>query len=157
MKLAWKSRTQYLFEKNFLAFYIQPGQILVKRFFKMIFLAVLSEHTVQCPKTYFFMSFIYLNISNCKFLSFCSMDLFRFQKPLAISPLRIPRCQDFWDKSLGWFLGFQCIGVLPAEENQPKNWIYLDFSLLILYTEHCSALANLQKVWPFSQNQLERL
>ena len=48
-------------------------------------------------------------------------------------------------------------GVLPAEENQPKNWIYPDFSMLILYTEHCSALANLQKVWPFSQNQLERL
>ena len=38
-------------KKNFLAFYIQPGQILVKRFFQMIFLAVLSENTVQCPKT----------------------------------------------------------------------------------------------------------
>ena len=34
VKLAWKSRSQYLFEKNFLAFYIQPGQILVKRFSK---------------------------------------------------------------------------------------------------------------------------
>ena len=51
VKLAWKSRAQYLFEKNFLAFYIQPEQILVKRFFQMIFLAVLSENTVQCPKT----------------------------------------------------------------------------------------------------------
>ena len=51
VKLAWKSRSQYVFEKNFLAFYIQPGQILVKRFCQMIFLAVLSENTVQCPKT----------------------------------------------------------------------------------------------------------
>ena len=50
VKLAWKSRSQYVFEKYFLAFYIQPGQILVKRFFEMICLVVLSENTVQCPK-----------------------------------------------------------------------------------------------------------
>ena len=43
VKLAWKSRSQYLFEKNLLTFYIQPGQILVKRFFQMIFLAVFSK------------------------------------------------------------------------------------------------------------------
>ena len=38
-------------KKNFWVFYIQPGQILVKIFFQMIFLAGLSENTVQCPKT----------------------------------------------------------------------------------------------------------
>ena len=53
------------------------------------------------------MSFIYLHFSYRTFLTFCSIDWFRFQKPLAIGPFRIPRCQDFWDKSLGWFLGFQ--------------------------------------------------
>ena len=61
-----------------------------------------------------FMSFIYLHFSNCKFLTFCSIDWFRFQKPLAIGPFRIPRCQDFWDKSLGWFLGFQSILRCPT-------------------------------------------
>ena len=29
------------------------------------------------------------------------------KKPLAIGPFRIPKYQDFWDKNLGWFLGFQ--------------------------------------------------
>ena len=50
-ELAWKSRSQFFIEISFLAFYIQPGQILVKRFVQMIFLAVLTENTVQCPKT----------------------------------------------------------------------------------------------------------
>ena len=53
------------------------------------------------------MSVIYLQSSNGKFLIFCSMDWFRFQKTLAIGPSWIPRYQDFWDKSLGWFLWFQ--------------------------------------------------
>ena len=63
-----------------------------------------------------FMSFIYQHFSNCKFLTFCLIDLFRFQKHLAIGPFRIQRWQDFWDKSLGWFLGFQfnCCCVLCA-------------------------------------------
>ena len=33
----------------------------------------------------------------------------RSKKPLAIGPFRIPRYKDFWGKSLGWLLGFQCI------------------------------------------------
>ena len=106
MKLAWTSRSQYLFENNFFVFYIQLGQISVKRFFQMNNLAVLSEHTVQCPKTFFYI-LIYLHFSNFKFWIFCSMDWFRFQKPFAIDPFWIPRYQYFWDKSLGWFLGFQ--------------------------------------------------
>ena len=108
LKLAWTSRSQNLFENNLFVFYIKPGQISVKRFFQKIILAVLSENTVQCPKTFFFILFvIYLHFSNCKFLIFCSMDWFRFQKPIAIGPFRIPRYQDFGDKSLVWFLGFQ--------------------------------------------------
>ena len=47
------SRSQYFFENDFFAFYIQPGQILVNRFFQMFILAVLRENTVQCPKTEF--------------------------------------------------------------------------------------------------------
>ena len=62
------------------------------------------------------MSFIYLHFSNCKFLTFCSIDWFRFQKPLAIGPFRIPRCQEFWDKSFGWFLGFQFKEYLEEKE-----------------------------------------
>ena len=50
VKLAWMSWSQYLLENNFFAFYIQHGQLLVRRFFQMIILAVLSENTVQCPK-----------------------------------------------------------------------------------------------------------
>ena len=51
MKLAWTSRSQYLFENRFLVFHVQPGQISVKRLFQMNILAFLSENTVQCPKT----------------------------------------------------------------------------------------------------------
>ena len=58
------------------------------------------------PKLFFFF-FLYLHFSNCKFLTLCSIDWFRFPNPLAIGPFWIPRCHDFWDKSLGWFLGFQ--------------------------------------------------
>ena len=53
VKLAWTSRSQYLFENYFFVFYIQPGQISVKRFVKWLFLAVLSENTVQCLQTLF--------------------------------------------------------------------------------------------------------
>ena len=38
-----------------------------------------------------FMSVIYLHFSNCKFLIFCSMDWFRYQKPIAIDQFRNPR------------------------------------------------------------------
>ena len=50
VNLAGITRSQYLLD-FFFAFYIQPGLILVKRFCQMIILAVLSENTVQCPKT----------------------------------------------------------------------------------------------------------
>ena len=83
------------------------------------------------------MSFIYLHFSNCKFLAFCSIDWFSFQKALAIGPFRIRRCQDFWDKSLVWFLGFQstlpptdamsCIpaGFLPADmSHSPQTSVH---------------------------------
>ena len=43
---------------------------------------------------------------------FCSMDWFRFQKPLAIGPFQIPRYQDFWDKSLGGSLDFNLHALL---------------------------------------------
>ena len=77
VKLAWMTRSQYLFKNNFFAFYIQ-------------LLCLLNIH-----------------FSNCKFLPFCSIDWLRFQKTLAIGPFRIQRYQDLWDKRLGWFLGFQ--------------------------------------------------
>ena len=51
MRLAWTSRSQYLFENYFFVFYIQSGQISLKSFIQMIILAFLSENTVQCPKT----------------------------------------------------------------------------------------------------------
>ena len=62
------------------------------------------------------MSFIYLHFPNCKLLTCCSIDGLRFQKPLAIGPFWIPRYQDFWDKSLGWFLGFQIRSMNNAVE-----------------------------------------
>ena len=31
-------------------------------------------------------------------------------------PFWIPRYQDFWDKSLGWFLGFQSKGFTESEQ-----------------------------------------
>ena len=111
VKLAWKSRSQYLFEeKKLSAFYIHPGPILVNFFFSNDFLSCFEWKHCAVSQNVIFMSFIYLHFSNFKFLTFCSIDWFRFQKPFAIGPFRIPRCQDFWDKSLVWFLGFQFIG-----------------------------------------------
>ena len=73
-----------------------------------------------------FMSFIYLHFSNCKFLTFCSIDWFRFQKPLAIGPFWIPRYQDFWDKSLGWFLEYWYIRFFLVQ-----NKIYYCFEITL--------------------------
>ena len=52
------------------------------------------------------------------------MDWFWFQKPLAIDPFRIPRYQDFWDKSLGGFLGFQYRVNLNIEGEPHLNMSY---------------------------------
>ena len=109
VKLAWKSRSQHFFENTFFDFYIQPGQISEKIFFQVIIFTVLSENTVHCPKTLFLCIFISTLFQLQVFDFFSSMDWFRFQKPLAIGTFWIPRYQDFWDKSLGWFLGFQFI------------------------------------------------
>ena len=73
-----------------------------------------------------FMSVIYLHFSDCKFLIICSRNWFRFQKPLAIGQFRITRYQDFWDKRVGWFLGFQArvtiwTLLLPQEEKVPQK------------------------------------
>ena len=120
VKLAWMTKSQYLFEKNLFAFYIQPGQILVKRFCQMILLGVLSKKYCAVSKNVIFMSFINIHFSNCKFLPFSSIDWFRFQKTLAIGPFRIPRYLDFWDKNLGWFLGFQS-RLISAHVQQVNN------------------------------------
>ena len=93
VKLAWRPGHNIYWKKTFLPF-------------SNDFLSCLSENTVQCPKMYFYV-FLNIHSSNCMFLPFCSIDWFRFQKPLAIGPIRIPRYQDFWDESLGWFLGFR--------------------------------------------------
>ena len=69
-----------------------------------------------------FLSFIYLHFSNCKFLTFCSIDWLGFQKPLAIGPFWIPRCQDFWDKSLGCFLGSQYTPLLGTSSCSRSAW-----------------------------------
>jgi hypothetical protein len=99
VKLAWESESQYLCEKTWTNF--------SENLFLNDFLSCFEWKYCAVSQNVIVMSFIYLHFSNSKFLTFCSIDWFRFQKPLAISPFRIPRCQDFWDKSLGWFLGFQ--------------------------------------------------
>ena len=92
----------------FFVFYIQPGQISVKFFSNEYFICFEWKYCTV-SQNIIFKSFIYLHFSKCKFLIFCSIDWFRFQKPLAIDPYGIPRQQDFWGKTLGWFLGFQFI------------------------------------------------
>ena len=154
------SRSQYCFEKNFFAFYIQPGQISVNRFFQMIILAVLSENTVHCPKTQFLCLLYIYTFPIASFTFFVQWTDLGFKNPLPIPDLvektekstksksliyaSLTRLigqtcktlnnleflfdnfflilarlclvqplkriyigyQDFWDKSLGWFLGF---------------------------------------------------
>ena len=79
-----------------------------KKIFSTDFISCFEWKYCAVSQNVIFMSFIYLHFYNCKFLTFCSIDWFRLQKPLATGPFQIPRYQDFWDKSLGWFLGFQC-------------------------------------------------
>ena len=70
VKLAWTSRSQYLFEINFFAFYIQPGQISVKRFFSNDYFSCFEWKYCAVSQNVIFMSVIYLHFSNCKFLIF---------------------------------------------------------------------------------------
>ena len=108
VNLAWTSRPQYLFKKYFFDFYIQPRQISEKIFFK--WLSYLFWVKIRCSvhKHYFYVFYIStLFLLHVFFLIFFSVDWFRFQKTLANGPFRTPRYQDFWDKSLWWFLGSQ--------------------------------------------------
>ena len=92
---------------TFFVFYIQPGQISVKKIFSNEYFSCFEWKYCAVSQNGIYMSGIYLHFSNCKFLIFCEMDCFRFQKPLAIGPVWIPRYQDFWDKIWGLFLEFQ--------------------------------------------------
>ena len=51
VKLAWKSRSQYVFEKKLFGFLYPTWTNFSEKNFQMIFSAVLSKNTVQCPKT----------------------------------------------------------------------------------------------------------
>ena len=55
--------------------------------------------------------------------TFCSIDWFRFQKPLAIDPFRIPRCQDFWDKIGDGSLDFNLNYIISSKHVQSINFI----------------------------------
>ena len=107
VKLAWKSRSQYLFEKKLFGLLYPTWTNFSEKIFSNDFLSCFEWKYCAVSQNVIFISFIYLHFSNCKFLTFCSIDWFRFQKPFAIGPFRILRCQDFWDTSLVWFLGFQ--------------------------------------------------
>ena len=65
-----------------------------KDFFLMIILAVLSENTMQYPKT-LVLCLLYIHTFPIASFWFFSMDWFRFQKPLAIGPFRIQRYQEY--------------------------------------------------------------
>ena len=106
VNLAWKSRSKYVFEKKLFGLLYPTWTNFSEKIFSNDFLSCFEWKYCAVSQNVIFMSFIYLHFSNCKFLTFCSIDWFRFQKPLAIGPFRIPRCQDLLDKSLGWFHGF---------------------------------------------------
>ena len=74
------NRSQYLFKNYFFDFYIRPGQISEKKSYQMIILAVLSENTVQCPKSLFS----------------CLLYIYTFSNFQFLVPRLIPRYQDFW-------------------------------------------------------------
>ena len=144
MKLAWKSRSQYVFEKKLFGPLYPTWTNFSEKIFLNDFLSCFELKYCTVSQNIIFMSLIYLHFSNCKFLTFWSIDWFRFQKPLAIGPFWIPRCQDFWDKSLGWFLGFQfiylwlngtlCAGITRPECRRFKNMELTHLSLKIKKT-----------------------
>ena len=113
VKLAWKSRSQYWFEKKLFGLLYPTWTNFSEKIFSNNFLSCFEWKYCAVSQNVIFMSFIYLNFSNYKFLTFCSIDWFWFQKSFAIGPFRIWRCQDFGDKSLGWFLGFQYMAPNP--------------------------------------------
>ena len=111
VKLAWKSRSKYLFEKNLFGLLYPTWTNFSEKICSNDFLSCFEWKYCAVSQNAIFMFFIYIDFSNFKFLNFWSIDWFRFQKALAIGPFRIRRCQDLWDKSFGWFLGFQYSGL----------------------------------------------
>ena len=89
-------------------------------FFSNDFLSCFEWKYCAVSQNIIFMSSIHLHFSNCKFIfTFCLINWFKFQKPLAFGPFRIPRYPDFLDKSLGWFLGFQSS---HTQDSDHRNW-----------------------------------
>ena len=124
VKLAWTCRSQYLFENNCLVFYVQLGQISVNRFFKWLFYLFWVKILYSVPKHYLYDCYI-STLFILQVFNFCSIEWFRFQKPLAIGPFLIQRYQDFWDKILGGSLDFNLRG-LGGGRGLPKNhWNYI--------------------------------
>ena len=90
VKLAWKSRSHFLFEKIFLAFYIQPWQILVKRF---------SKHRPSGPMLSI-SRFIRLYVCLCVCLSICS--LLKYRLNVFLPPLPEVGCPIFLEIRNPW-------------------------------------------------------
>ena len=122
VKLAWMSRSQYLFEKNFFCLFYPTWTNFSEKIFSNYFLSCFEWKYCAVSQNVIFMSFIYLHFSNCKFLTFCSTDWFRFQKPLAIGPFRLPRYQDSWDKNLGQnCVALPCPPNILPSKNMPSH------------------------------------
>ena len=112
-----------------MAFYIQPGQILVKRFFQMIFFAVLGENTVQCPKTYFLCLLCIYTFLIASFYLFVQLTDLGSKNPLQLAHFGYQDAKIFGTKFWGGSLDFNvysplrgpisssCVGLWPSAKD----------------------------------------
>ena len=123
--------TIFVWKKNF-GLLFQTWTNFSKNIFSTDFISCFEWKYCAVSQNVIFISCIYQHFSNCKFLTFCSIDWFRFQKPLAIGPFWIPRYQDFWDKSLGWFLEYWYIGNSRKDGN--NYYLHSALTIQLVYT-----------------------
>ena len=106
VKLPWKSRSQLLFEKKLFGLLYPTWTSFSEKICSNSFRSCFEWKHCAVSENTIFMSFIYLHFSNCKFLTFCSIDWFRFQNPLQLAHFRYQDAKIFGTKVWGGSLDF---------------------------------------------------
>ena len=69
-------------------------------------------------QSWYFLCLLYIyTFPLASFWFFVQWNDLGYKNPLQLAHFGGPRYQDFWDKSLGWFLGFQCNVNLAIYQN----------------------------------------
>ena len=116
--------TMFIKKKLICLFFIQLGEILVNRFFKMIFLAVWSENILQCPKTQFLGLLYIYTFPIASFTLFVQLTDLGSKKPLQLAHSGYQDTKIFgtrvWGGSLNLLDGF-CYNMTRQSPEDTRN------------------------------------